>query len=400
MKTFEIAPNIHWVGIASKEKGLFENLWELDHGVNYNSYLLSGEKSALIDVCPEQILDELIAKIVSVSDLSKLSYLVFNHLEPDHTGAVAAIRKKLPGLEIIASKKGVEMLGTLFGIRENVREVKEGDALDLGGLILRFMMTPMIHWPETMMAFEETTKTLFSSDCFGAFGATESSIFDDEAAEAYFDDERFRYFVNVFGSHSRHIEKALPRVAALSPTLISPSHGPVYRDTKKIMDAYSKWCGYGAGNCEEYVPLISSTMYGRTGTAVLSVQEGLSSSGVLTKVLDAIAVPPSFILPEIYKAKGLLIAAPTYDGGLFPKIGDILLRAKAKDIKGKKVIFCGSFAWAPAAKKGLSEWCEKLSWELVDSVEFNGMVTDEARSRLIEMGRKFGEFLKALPQNR
>jgi anaerobic nitric oxide reductase flavorubredoxin len=395
MNVFEIAPKIHWVGIASKEKGLFENLWELDHGVNYNSYLLCGEKSALIDLCPEPMMDELISKIEGVSDISKLSCLVFNHLEPDHTGAVKAIRRKLPGLEIIASKKGVEMLGTLFGIKENVREVKEGDTLDLGGLSLKFMMTPMIHWPETMMALEETTKTLFSSDCFGAFGATESSIFDDEAKEACFDDERFRYFVNVLGGHWRHIEKALPKVSVLNPAVVAPSHGPVYRDAKKIIDAYIKWCGYGAGKCEDRVALISSTMYGRTAEAVAAVRKGLDSAGIATRVADAVAEAPAYILPEIYKAKGILIASPTYDGGLFPKILDILARAKVKDIKGKKVVFCGSCAWAPAAKKELAEWCEKLSWELVDAVEFKGMVTVEVEAQLVEMGLKFGELIKA-----
>ena len=393
MRIREIAPNIHWTGVYTTEKFLFENLWEIEHGVNMNCYLLCGEKTALFDVCPEALLDDLLGRVSSITDPSKISYLIFNHLEPDHTGAVRAIRDKIPGLEVIASKKGVEMLRSLFGITDKVRDVKEGDTLDLGGLKLRFMMTPMLHWPETMMTFEETTKTLFSSDSFGAFGATESSIFDDEAKEGYFESERFRYFVNILGSHWRHIEKMLPKVTALSPAVIAPSHGTVFRETAKILDEYSIWQGYGAGRCENYVPIIASTMYGRTLDSVKHAKKGLEEAGVRTEVFDSVKLPPAFILPEIYRAKGLLVAAPTYEGGLFPKIGDILLRAKAKNISGKKAIFCGSSTWAPGAKREFADWCAKLSWELVDSVEFMGMADAEAEKKIHDMGKKFGEMI-------
>ncbi len=368
----EIAKNIYFVGISISKEEDFENLWELDNGVSYNSYLINGERKVLIDSCPEKYFSILKENIEKICPIEKLSYLVLNHLEPDHSGSIKFLLDAAPELQILATKMGKNMIFNYYGIKERVKEVKEGEVLDLGGFTIKFISTPFIHWPETMMTFEETSKTLFSCDCFGGFGELKQSLFAEEKKEGIWEEERYRYFVNVLSSCSKHIEKVFPKLEAISPWMICPSHGYLFKDPRAIFETYKKWCGYSTENCENYAPVVASSMYGVSLQAANYISKAISEKGINSQTFDLSSTPISYILKEIHKAKGLAIVSPTYEGGIFPKTADFLFRAKAKEIKNKKVVFAGSFGWSGGALKEFEDFCKSLNWEIVRAFEFKG----------------------------
>lgn len=384
----EIANSIHYVGISTNELKIFENLWELDYGVTFNSYLINGEKKALIDACPSKYFNLLKDNIEKICPIKEISYLVLNHLEPDHSEAVVNFLENCPDIQILTTKMGANMLLNFFGIKERVKEVKEGEIIDLHGYSLKFISSPFIHWPETMMTFEETTKTLFSCDCFGGFGEIQGKIYAEENQDEIFEEERYRYFVNILASYTKHIEKAIAKIETMSVSQICPSHGLIFKEPKSILEKYKKWCGYSIGKSENYIPVVASTMYGMTLKAAEKIKKKIKESGVDCAVFDLSITPASFVLKEIYKAKGFVILSPTYDGLLFPKTADFLFRARAKDIKNKKVVFAGSFAWGGGALKEFEEWCKILNWDLLGTCEFKGS-SDQYDEKLENLAANF-----------
>lgn len=389
----EIIKNIHFVGISTNEEKLFENLWELDYGVTYNSYLLIGEKVALIEGCPSKYFPILKENIEKICPLKNLSYLVLNHLEPDHSEAVLNLLEDAPNLEILTTKMGVSMLLNFYGVKERVKEVKDGETIDLGTFSLKFISSPFIHWPETMMTFEEKSKTLFSGDCFGGFGELKDTIFAEENKDAIFEEERYRYFVNILSSYTKHIEKAITKIEALNPQNLCPSHGYIFKEPQNIISTYKKWCSYSNSPQESYIPIVVSTMYGVSFKAAELIKQVFEKLGFCTAIWDLTSIQSSHILKEIYKAKALVIVSSTYDGGLFPKMADFLFRAKAKEIKNKKVLFLGSFAWGGGAFKEFDEWAKRLNWQVVASVEFKGAY-DMYKEKLEEAGVSFIQSIK------
>ncbi|NMC00694.1 MAG: FprA family A-type flavoprotein [Thermoanaerobaculaceae bacterium] len=384
----EIANSVHYVGISTNELKIFENLWELDYGVTFNSYLINGEKKALIDACPSNFFNLLKNNIEKICPIKELSYLVLNHLEPDHSEAVLNFLEDCPEIQILTTKMGANMLLNFYGVKERVKEVKEGEIIDLGGYSLKFISSPFIHWPETMMTFEETTKTLFSCDCFGGFGEIKDKIFAEENKDDILEEERYRYFVNILASYTKHIEKAIAKIETMPVSAICPSHGLIYKEPKTIIEKYKKWCGYSSGINENYIPVVASTMYGMTLKAAEKIKNIIKENGVGSELFDLSNIPPSFVLKEIYKAKGIIFLSPTYDGLLFPKTSDFLFRARAKEIKNKKVAFAGSFAWAGGALKEFEEWCKVLNWELIGSAEFKGS-PEQYAEKLENLARTF-----------
>ncbi|MCX7830563.1 MAG: flavodoxin domain-containing protein, partial [Acidobacteria bacterium] len=194
-------------------------------------------------------------------------------------------------------------------------------------------------------------------------------------------------------SYTKHIEKALAKIEILSPSLICPSHGLIFKEPKKILETYRKWCSYSSGSNENYVPVVASTMYGMTLKAAEEIKKAIQENGIDSTVFDLSTTPSSYVLKEIYKAKGVIILSPTYDGGLFPKTADFLFRAKAKEIKNKKIAFAGSFAWAGGALKEFEEMCKVLKWDLVSSQEFKGSY-DQSKEKISELAETFIKSLK------
>ena len=214
--TISITESTFWIGVNDRQTHLFESIWPLPRGVSYNSYLIKDEKTALIDTVKHSSSTNFIDKIRVVLPNDKpIDYLIINHMEPDHSGSITLLRKLYPNIQIIGNKKTLEYLNDFYGITENVKAIDDGDRLSLGKHELQFFITPMVHWPETMMTFDHTDKILFSGDAFGGFGTLDTGIFDDEVDVAYFDDEILRYFSNIVGKYSAMVQKAIAKLKDL-----------------------------------------------------------------------------------------------------------------------------------------------------------------------------------------
>ena len=208
MPAVEVRPGIHWAGVNDRTSDLFEGFWPVAReGVSHNSYLVNDEKKALIDITSESLLESLLSQIATVTDPAGLDYIVINHMEPDHTGALRALRRLAPHATLLGSKKAVEMMESYYGVTEGVRAVEDGETLSLGRNTLQFFSTPFVHWPETIMTYAQEQKVLFSCDGFGGYGALQGSIFADECADLRFYEEALRYYTNIVASLASRCSK-------------------------------------------------------------------------------------------------------------------------------------------------------------------------------------------------
>ena len=226
----EITDKVYYVGVNDRNKSLFEGLWPLPNGVSYNSYLIADEKVALIDTVEVDFFSQFIENIQAVIGDRKVDYLVINHMEPDHSGSIALIKKYYPEIEIVGNKKTHGMIEGFYGINDNAREVKNGDFIDLGSHKLTFVLTPMVHWPETMVTLDTTTNTLFSGDAFGCFGALNGGIIDKDINCDTFWLEMVRYYSNIVGKYGVPVQNALKKLAGVKLDYICSPHGPVWHE--------------------------------------------------------------------------------------------------------------------------------------------------------------------------
>lgn len=375
MPGIEIRPGIYWVGVNDRATDLFEGLWPLPYGVSYNAYLVVGEKTALIDSVKEGFAEELLNNVAQVLNPSKIDFLVVNHMEPDHSGALPLLRRLAPEAKILATGPAVPMLARFYGIETGVETVKDGEELDLGGKRLRFFHIPFVHWPETMATFEETERVLFSCDAFGGFHALDGALFDDQVDISEYEDEILRYFSNIVGMHTRPVLKAIEKLKALPIQVIAPSHGLIWRrDPGYIVNLYARWASMEG---EPGVTLIYSSMYRHTRSMAEAVARGVRGAGTPVKVLDASRVHVSFLIREAWKRKGLILGTPTYDAGVFPPLEQLIRLLERKRLKGRVVGCFGSYGWQGGALRKLVEKVESLGWEVIEQVGFQGSPTLE-----------------------
>jgi flavorubredoxin len=269
MRSWEIRPGIFWVGVNDRTTDLFEGLWPLPHSVSYNAYLVVGKKVAIIDAVKNHYAEELLSNIAQIVDPARIDYLVVNHMEPDHSGALPLLRRVAPAAEILATPAALPMLERFYGFREGVRAVGDGEELDLGGKILSFHHIPFVHWPETMATYEATEKVLFSCDAFGGFRTLDGAIFADEADFHLYEDEVLRYFSNIVGMQSQAVLRAIEKLGNLPISVIAPAHGLIWRkDAQRIVELYAKWARMEG---EPGVVVVFGSMYGETRKAAEAV---------------------------------------------------------------------------------------------------------------------------------
>ncbi len=397
MQPVEISKNIFWIGVNDDRTELFEGLWPIKkEGISYNSYLVKGTKTVLIDLCKDLFQEAYLASLKTLVDPAKIDFLVVNHMEPDHSGALRAFREIAPQAVILTTQKAVKMLEDFFGIKDAVRVVADGEMLDLGSHQLKFVTAPMVHWPETMMTLETTTGILFSCDAFGGFGKLTNGIFDDNYSDlAFYEKESLRYYANVVAAFSKPVLNAGEKLAKLKINIVAPSHGLVWRsDPAHIITLYLKWSGYGKGSAQKAVTLMHGSMYGNTDRIALSVRKGLEATGIPVDEFDVTATHPSYILPSLWVNQGVAIGAPTYEGSLFPSMAQVLLMAEFKRVFHKDAIYFGSFGWGGGATRYLNAQFEKMKWQLLDTLEFPGEPKHEMLTQAVEFGKRFGERIK------
>lgn len=363
----KITDNLHYIGVNDRETHLFENLWPLDNGISYNSYILTGEKTALLDTVKITKVDSFMFKIQSILKGRTLDYLVIHHMEPDHSGSIRAVLELHPGVQLVGNKKTGEFLKAFYGIGDRFIEVKEGDSLDLGNTKLDFYMTPMVHWPESMMSYERAGKILFSQDAFGGFGALNGPIFDDEINWDFYESETRRYYSNIVGKHSRQVQTAIGKLAGLDISMICPVHGPVWRGRpQKIVELYDRWSRF---DTEPGVVIVYGSMYGNTAVMAEATARVLAEEGISDiKLYDVSKTHVSYIINEIWKYRGLVLGSCTYNNGLFPPMSHLVNLIRMNNLKNHVLGIFGSYSWSGGAVKALKEFAEASEFDLIDTV--------------------------------
>ena len=402
MKATKITDGIYRLGVNLEEDLLFEGMWPMPNGISINSYVVQGERTALIDLI-EDIRDkplEFEQELHSIPLQAKdIDCLIINHMEPDHTSWLPAFYKENQDLEFYTTKKGAAMLRAFCGIDKNVHIIKNGDILDLGdGKILTFYEAPNLHWPETMFTFEQSSGILFTCDAFGSYGAITDVIFDDQLSSEqhdFFTQEALRYFANIIGGFAMFVEKAVTKLKDLDIKMIAPSHGIVWREKpQQIIDTYLRFAGYMSGPAEPEVTILWSSMYGNTEKVVNAMIKGVRSEGIPVHVHRVPDDHVGFILASAWKSAGLIVGMPTYEYRMFPPMAWTLDMFGRKKVWNKKVLRFGSFGWSGGAQREMDTLTEKLKWDFLDPVEWQGAPDDEDLERAESQSRELARQLK------
>ena len=399
----KVTERIYYVGVNDRNKTLFEGLWPLPNGVSYNSYLIDDEKVCLIDTVESDFFAQFIENIQEVIGDRPIDYLVINHMEPDHSGSIALIKKYYPNIQIIGNTKTFNMMNGFYGINEGTIEVKNADSIELGKLRLDFVMTPMVHWPETMMtvcgnaneAISEGSKTLFSGDAFGCFGALNGGIIDTEINCDTFWLEMVRYYSNIVGKYGTPVQQALKKLNGVNLSYICATHGPVWHDyIQKVVALYDRMSRY---ETEPGLVICYGTMYGNTERMAEHIARAASQAGVKNIVVYNVSkTHHSYILRDIFRYRGLIVGAPTYNTALYHEMDVLLNEIAGKDIKGNHLFgWFGSHCWASKAVAAIQKWNEeRLHFEPVgEPVDMKQGLTPEVRQQCEALGRAMAEKL-------
>lgn len=386
MKKIKIAEDIYMLSMNVSDM-LFEGIWEIANGVTLNSYIVKGEKTAIIDGVigwdgvPETLYSNL--EEIGVKP-ENIDYLIVNHMEPDHSGWIESFEKINNNFTILCTDKAAKLVSSFYGDSGRIKIVKEGDTLDLGnGKVLSFHPAPNVHWPDTMFTYESDTKTLFSCDMYGSFGKMEEHHFDDEMTSEeveFFEREGIRYYSNVMTTFTSMLKKAIQKSKELDIKIIAPGHGPVYRkNPQKIIDDYTRFSQYATGAGKNEISILWGSMYGMTEKAVNFAEGVLKREGIKVNKLKMPLESESEMIATVFKSAGVIIAAPTYEYKLFPPVAAAMDEIGRKRITGKAAFRFGSYGWSGGAEKELKEIIERnsMKWDFIESVEFEGAPKEE-----------------------
>lgn len=396
MPAIEIKPDVYWIGVNDRTTDLFEGLWPITReGVSYNTYLVRDDKSAIVDLVKDTKEGELVDHLSDIMDVADLDYLVINHMEPDHSGALKVFLRLAPKLTILGTPKTKQMLESFYGITERVRVVEDGEELSLGRKTLRFVHTPFVHWPETMMTYVVSERVLFACDGFGGYGALRGAIFDDQCVDpAWYEKEALRYYVNIVAKFSGPVLRAIDKLAGVPVDVVAPSHGLIWRaHPERIIALYKEWAELAKGGGAPGVALVYGSMYGNTEEMMNAVAEGISKVGLPLEIFDGGRTHSSYILPAMWRYAGVMVGAPTYEGSLFPAMTQVLEMAAHKRILGKKTARFGSYGWSGGAQREYEAIVQPLKWEVMEPFEFVGAPTKEDLRHGFEYGERFARWV-------
>lgn len=359
----KVTEDIVWVGASDRRLALFENIFPIPRGVSYNSYVLLDEKTVLLDTVDASVAGQFFENLEHVLDGRKLDYLIVNHMEPDHCAMIGDLVRRYPEVQVVGNTKTFGMIKQFFGtdFAERAVTVKEGDTLATGAHTLHFVMAPMVHWPEVMVTYDEKDKVLFAADGFGTFGALNGNIFADEVDfdRDWLDDAR-RYYTNIVGKYGASVQALLKKASGLEIAVICPLHGPIWRENLGyILEKYQKWSTYEAE--DQAVVILYATMYGNTASAADALAGRLAAKGVKKiAVYDVSNTHVSELISEIFRASHVVFAAPTYNGGIYPVMENLLADMKALAVQNKTVALMENGTWAPTTAKQTREKLAEL----------------------------------------
>lgn len=352
--TRKVKDDLIYVGGSDRRLSRFENLFPIPKGVSYNSYVLLDEKTVLFDTADESISRQYIENVVHALNGRPLDYMVVQHMEPDHCAMIDDMLRRYPEAKMVCSAKAVGMFAQFYGTDVAARAlvVKEGDKLSTGEHTLHFVMAPMVHWPEVMVTYDEKDKILFSADAFGTFGALAGNIFDDEITfDATWMNDARRYYTNIVGKYGVQVQTLLKKAASLDIEMICPLHGPIWhKDLGLLLEKYQKWSTYEPE--DKTVMIAYATMYGNTENAANVLAGMLADKGVKNIAMyDVSETDVSELVAESFRCSHLVLAAPTYNSGIQPKMEAYLSDIKALNLQNRTVAVIDNGTWAATAGK-------------------------------------------------
>ena len=350
----KVTNDLYWVGGSDRRLELFENLFPIPRGVSYNSYLLLDEKTVLFDTVDNSIGRQFLDNITALLNGRALDYLVVNHMEPDHCSMIADLMLRYPDMQIIGNAKTFPMIRQFYALNLDSKTiaVKEGDTFSSGTHTFRFLMAPMVHWPEVMLTYDETDKVLFSADAFGTFGALNGAIFNDEIDfdRDWLDDAR-RYYTNIVGKYGMQVQNVLKKASALDIRFICPLHGPIWRNNLAyLLEKYDIWSSYRPE--VKGVMIAYASMYGNTENLANVLACKLADAGITNLTIhDVSRSDVSELIADSVKYSHIVLASPTYNGGVYPAMSNLLEDMNALGIKNRTVAVLGNGTWAPTSAK-------------------------------------------------
>lgn len=353
MNIKNISDRVIYCGVNDRTTDLFEGLWDLPLGVSYNSYIVKGsEASAIIDASDSGHAPEYLRHIEDTLDGRNPDYLVINHIEPDHSGVLPMLLDRYPDLKIVGNAKTVDMLKGFYGVESNIKVMADGETLSLGDRTLQFIMTPMVHWPETMFTYLQEEGILFTGDAFGCFGALNGAVIDDDMMVEHYFREAYRYYGCIVAKYGTFVEKAFAKIAHLTVNYLCTTHGPVWHSRREEIGGQyarmARWEG-DAGVVVAY-----GSMYGNTTAMAEEIASNLAANGVKDIVMfDVSRTPLSHVLGEVMRLKGLVLVSPTYNSEIYPPVSHLADALVARGVKNRVIGIAGSYAWGSQSVRKL-----------------------------------------------
>lgn len=381
-----ISDTVFYAGVNDRKVDLFEGQYPVPNGISYNSYIIKGEKVAVMDSVDKNFGEEWLENIEKVLGDKAPDYLVVLHMEPDHSANIKAFLEKYPDAVVVSSAKAFAMMENYFGkeIAKNRLEVKDGEKLDLGGRSLTFVAAPMVHWPEVMVAYDDKDKILFSADAFGKFGDLDS----DEP----WDDEARRYYIGIVGKYGTQAQSLLKKAAALDIAKICPLHGEVLdKGLAHYISLYNIWSSYAVE--KEGVVIAYASVYGNTAGAAKLLKEKLEAKGVCVALYDLARADRSLVLAEAFRYGKLVLASTTYNGDVFPFMRYFIGDLAEHNYQNRTVAFIENGTWAPMAKKKMADMlagCKNLTFA-ENSVKIISAVNEQNINEIENLAEELGK---------
>ncbi len=380
--TRKINDDIYYLGASDRRIELFENVYPVSQGMSYNSYLITDEKTCLMDSVDESVRGQFLENLQYALNGRNLDYMVVQHMEPDHCSIVPELFRMYPDMKLVASLQAFKMMENFYSLQTEERRlvVKEGDTLKLGKHTLKFIVAPMVHWPEVLMTYDVTDKILFSADAFGSFGAMSGNIFADEIDwDKDFKDEARRYYVNIVGKYGLQTQNVLKKASTLDIQMICPLHAHIWRkDLSTIISLYDTWSKYEAE--KDSVVIFYGSIYGNTQNAAEILAMQLAENGIENvEVFDTSKTHVSFLVSKAFEYKTLVFAAATYNAEIFDTVQNLITELKNHNLSNRRIGLIENGSWAPVAASKMKAQLETFkNMEVVEPVvKVMSSVTDK-----------------------
>ena len=380
-----VTEDIRYVGVNDHEIDLFEGQYAVPQGMAYNSYVILDEKIAVMDTVDARFGAQWLENIAAVIGRREPSYLVVQHMEPDHSANIQRFLERYPGAALVGNAKTFVMLDQFFPELPRAARltVKDGEELCLGAHTLRFLFAPMVHWPEVMVTYDEKDRALFSADGFGKFGALD--------VDAPWDDEARRYYIGIVGKYGAQVQKLLKAASALDIQIICPLHGPVlWENLGHYLEKYDLWSSYRPE--ERGVLIACASIYGHTRDAARLLRDELAKLGQKTVLADLARADMAECVAEAFRYDRLVLAGVTYNGDLFPCMRAFLHALTERNYQGRTVAFIENGTWAPASGRLMAtalEKCKNLTFK--DKVTIKSAMNDASREAVVRLAQDLAE---------